>query len=88
MDVRSANGQCKAINLTTNVTSLAVYLRSGNTLVVLGLVAAACNMLGGWLGAGLALKSGAKLTRPVILLVLALLLLKVLGVFDWISSSL
>ena len=81
MDVRSANGQCKAVNLTTNVTSLLVYLRSGNTLIVLGLVAAVCNMLGGWLGAGLAMKSGAKITRPVILLVLALLLLKVLGVF-------
>ena len=81
MDVRSANGQCKAINLTTNVTSLIVYLRSGNTLIVLGLVAAACNMLGGWLGAGMAIKSGAKITRPVILLVLVLLLLKVLGIF-------
>ena len=80
MDVRSANGQCKAVNLTTNVTSLLVYLRSGNTLIVLGLVAAVCNMLGGWLGAGMAIRSGAKITRPVILLVLVLLLLKVLGV--------
>ncbi len=81
MDVRSANGQCKAVNLATNVTSLIVFLRSGQTLVALGLAAAVCNMAGGWLGAGLALKSGAKITRPVILLVLALLLLKVLGVF-------
>ena len=81
MDVRTANGQCKAINLTTNVTSLIVFLGSGQALISLGLAAAVCNMLGGWLGAGLALKSGAKITRPVILLVLALLLLKVLGVF-------
>lgn len=81
MDVRSANGQCKAVNLTTNITSLAVYLRSGNALIVLGLVAAACNMLGSWIGSGLAIKAGARITRPIILLVLALLLLKVLGVF-------
>ena len=81
MDVRSANGQCKAINLTTNVTSLVVFLRSGNVVVTLGLAAAACNILGNYIGAGLAIKSGAKLTRPVILLVLGLLLLKVLGVF-------
>ena len=81
MDVRSANGQCKAINLTTNVTSLIVYLRSGNALIVLGLVAAACNMLGSFIGSGLAIRSGARITRPVILLVLALLALKVLGVF-------
>jgi uncharacterized membrane protein YfcA len=81
MDVRTANGQCKAINLTTNVTSLVVFLRSGNVVVTLGLAAAACNILGNYIGAGLAIKSGAKLTRPVILLVLGLLLLKILGVF-------
>ncbi len=81
MDVRTANGQCKAINLTTNVTSLVVFLRSGQAVITLGLAAAACNMLGGWLGAGMAIKSGAKITRPIILLVLVLLLLKILGVF-------
>ena len=48
---------------------------------LLGLAAAVCNMLGGWLGAGMAIKSGAKITRPIILLVLVLLALKVLGVF-------
>ena len=81
MDVRTANGQCKAINLTTNVTSLIVFLRSGQAVITLGLAAAACNMLGGWLGAGMALRSGAKVTRPIILLVLVLLALKVLGVY-------
>ena len=81
MDVRTANGQCKAVNLTTNVTSLVVFLRSGQAVIALGLAAAACNMLGGWLGAGLALRSGTKITRPIILLVLALLALKVIGVY-------
>ncbi len=81
MDVRMANGQCKAINLTTNVTSLIVFLRSGQTVIALGLAAAACNMLGGWLGAGTAIRAGARITRPIILLVLALLALKVLGVY-------
>ena len=81
MSVSTANAQAKVINLTTNVTSLIVYLRSGNTLIVLGLVAAACNMLGSYIGSGLAIRSGAKITRPIILLVLVLLLLKVIGVF-------
>ena len=81
MDVRMANGQCKAINLTTNVTSLIVFLRGGQVLLVLGLAAAVCNMLGGWLGAGMAMRAGAKITRPIILLVLVLLALKVLGVY-------
>jgi len=80
MDVRSANGQCKAVNLTTNATSLAVFLTSGQVMITLGLAAAACNMVGGWLGAGMAIRAGSKITRPVILFVLLLLLLKVVGV--------
>ena len=82
MDVRRANGQCKAVNLTTNVTSLIVFLRGGQAVITLGLAAAACNMIGNWLGAGLAMKAGTKVTRPIILLVLALLLLRVAGVFE------
>lgn len=81
MDVRSANGQCKAVNLTTNVTSLIVFLRSGQPMITLGLAAAACNMIGGYLGAGMALKAGTRITRPIILFVLFLLLLRVVGVY-------
>jgi len=81
MDVRSANGQCKAVNLTTNVTSLLVYLRGGQVLLALGLAAAACNMLGNWLGAGMAIRAGSRITRPIILLVLLLLLLRLLGLY-------
>ena len=81
MDVRSANGQCKAVNLTTNVTSLIVFLRSGQTVILLGLAAAVCNMAGNWLGSGLAIKAGSRITRPIILFVLLLLLLRILGVY-------
>lgn len=81
MDVRTANGRCKAVNLTTNVTSLIVFLRAGQAVIALGLAAGACNMLGGWLGAGLALRGGTKITRPVVLLMLAALALKILGVY-------
>jgi len=83
MDVLSANGQCKAVNLTTNVTSLIVFLRSGQVMIILGIAAAACNMIGNWIGSGLALKAGTKITRPIIILVLILLFLKVIGVLDF-----
>ena len=81
LDVRKANGLCKAVNLTTNVTSLIVFLRGGQVLVVLGLAAAACNMLGNYIGSGMAIKSGVKITRPIIIFVLVLLLLRVAGVY-------
>ena len=80
LDIRSANAQAKVINLTTNITSLVIFLRNGQVLIPLGLAAAACNMAGNYVGAGLAMTRGGRITRPVILLVLALLFLKVLGI--------
>lgn len=76
MTVGSANAQAKVINLTSNITSLTVFLLNGQVLFPLGLAAAACNMAGNWVGSGLAITKGAKIVRPVILLVLALLLAK------------
>ena len=78
MDVRSANGLSKAVNLTTNVTSLLVYLHSGQVMITLGLAAAACNMAGNWLGSGMAVRAGTRITRPVILFVLVLLLVRII----------
>ena len=81
MAVPAANAQAKVINLTTNITSLAVFLLSGQVVLLLGLAGAACNMAGNWFGSGLAITKGAKIVRPVILIVLALLLVKILTGF-------
>ena len=81
MAVPAANAQAKVINLTTNITSLAVFLLSGQVVLLLGLAGAACNMAGNWFGSGLAITKGAKIVRPVILIVLAILLIKILTGF-------
>ena len=78
--LKNANAQAKVINLTTNLTSLGVFLTGGQVVFALGLAGAVCNMAGNFLGAELAVKQGARITRPVILLVLALLALKLLGI--------
>ena len=78
LSVSAANAHAKAINLTTNLTALAVFLRGGTVLIPLGLAAAACNMLGNYVGSGLAMRRGARITRPIILAVLLLLLVKLL----------
>ena len=80
MDLRSANAQAKIINLTTNITSLTIFLMNGQAIILLGLAAAVCNMAGNYVGSSLAMKQGSKVTRPVIVLVLILLFLKVLGI--------
>ena len=77
MTVGSANAQAKVINLTSNLTSLAVFLLNGQVLIPLGIAAAVCNMAGNWVGSTLAVTKGTKIVRPVILLVLVLLLAKI-----------
>ena len=79
LGIGTANAQAKVINLTTNTTSLVIFLLNRQALISLGLAAAACNMLGNYIGSGLVLAKGARIARPIILGVLALLLLKVLG---------
>lgn len=80
LDIRTSNAQAKVINLTTNITSLVIFLMNGQAIIPLGLAAAVCNMAGNYVGAGLAMTKGGKITKPVIVLVLILLFLKVLGI--------
>ncbi len=81
MTVSSANAQAKVIHLTSNITSLTVFLLNGQVLIPLGIAAAVCNMAGSWIGSGLAVAKGAKIVRPVIMLVLLLILAKI--IFDF-----
>ena len=78
MSVTAANAQAKVINLTSNITSLVVFLLNGQVVLLLGLAGAACNMAGNWLGSGLAITKGTKIVRPVILVVLVMLMIKLL----------
>jgi uncharacterized membrane protein YfcA len=80
LSIPAANAQAKVINLTTNITSLTVFLLNGQVVFLLGIAAALCNMAGNYVGSGLAMKKGSRITRPVIILVLVLLFLKVLGI--------
>lgn len=80
LSITSANAQAKVINLTTNITSLTIFLLNGQVIFLLGLAAAVCNMAGNYVGAGLAMTKGSRITRPVIFLVLCLLFLKALGI--------
>ena len=81
LSIKTANAQAKVINLTSNITSLVIFLLNGEVILTVGLAAAACNMVGGYIGAGLVMKNGAKIVKPSIIFVLILLALKVLGVY-------
>lgn len=81
LSIRTANAQAKIINLTSNITSLVIFLINGKVLFSIGVAAAVCNMIGGYIGAGLVMKNGAKIVRVSILVVLTLLALKVFGIY-------
>lgn len=76
LSIKTANAQAKVINLTTNITSLCIFLFNGQVLFLLGIIAAICNMAGGYIGAGLIMTNGAKIVKPSILFVLVLLAIK------------
>ena len=78
IDVRTASGNVKLVNLASNIGALATSLSAGKVLIPLGLLAAVFSTAGQYLGAGLALKNGSKIVRPVILVVLVLLAGKIL----------
>ncbi len=73
-----ASGSAKVVNLASNLASMVTFLFAGNILYLLALPAAACSMLGNYLGARLAVKKGAKAIRPMFYVVLTLLMLTVL----------
>ena len=78
IDVRTASGNVKLVNLASNMGALFTSLVAGKVLIPLGLLCAAFAVAGQYIGAGLALKNGSKIVRPVILLVIFLLAGKVL----------
>lgn len=85
VDVRTASGNVKLVNLSSNVGALFTSLMAGKVLIPLGLISAVFATAGQYIGAGLALKNGAKIVRPVILVVILLLAAKVLLEFFGIA---
>ncbi len=79
MDTLTASGNAKVVNLSSNVAALFAYLFSGEVQLPLSLAAAVFSILGHWLGAGMVLKNGAKIVRPIVLVVMGILFVKIIG---------
>lgn len=78
MDIKKAAGNTKLVNLASNIAALVTYFLNGKIFFILGLTAAVFSIAGHYIGAELVLKNGHKVIRPIILLVLALLFIKVI----------
>ena len=78
LDLRSASGNVKIVNFSSNIGALATALAAGTVLVPVGLIAAVFSIAGHYLGAGVTIKNGAKIVKPVIFVVLGLLAVKII----------
>lgn len=77
LDVRTASGNVKLVNLSSNIASLFTSLLSGKVFLALGLIGAVTSIAGHYIGAGLAIKNGSKIVKPTVIVVLLLLAVKV-----------
>lgn len=75
-DFNSANGNAKILNVSSNIISIFLFTYYGKVNFFLGIPIALLMMIGGFLGASLAIKKGTKITKPLFLVVTSILILK------------
>ena len=78
LDIYTAAGTTKAINLTRNIGSMMIYLLNGKVIFLLGLAAGVFNMAGNFLGARFFRDKGSDIVRPIIMVVLVIFFIKIL----------
>lgn len=76
LDFLHASATAKVLNVATNFAALAFFVGSVELFWKLGLMMAACNLIGAVLGSGLAIKHGAAFVRKIFLFVVIALILK------------
>ena len=69
MGLTKATAHAKALNLMSNIVSVAVFATSGHVLWLLGLAMAVGQFIGGRLGSKMAMRFGGKLIRPLLVTV-------------------
>lgn len=79
-----ATATTKVMNATSNLASLVVFVLGGHVAWLIGLVMGAGQLVGGRIGARLAVRGGTKFVRPVFLTVVVVLLIRLLYV-EWRS---
>ncbi|MFJ7748412.1 sulfite exporter TauE/SafE family protein [Arthrobacter sp. NPDC097144] len=81
----AASAKAKIVNMATNLGALAFFLPNGALLWGVGLILGIANMVGGYVGARMAVKQGSKFIRIVFLVVVGALICK-LGYDVWVEN--
>ncbi len=79
-----ASAKSKLANWATNLAALLVFVPQGAVLWGIGLLMAAANLVGGWLGARLAVSRGARFVRVFFIVVVSAFIVRIGGdVVGW-----
>lgn len=78
ISLKESNGIAKSINLTTNLSSLAVYLMNGKVIILLGLAGGLFGIAGNYIGVTFFKNKGAKAVRPLMIIVLVIFFIRIL----------
>lgn len=77
MKLTSANGITKAINISTDITSVIIFLINGKVMIMLGIVAGIFCMAGSYIGSSLFTKGTSKIVKPIMIAVISVFFIKV-----------
>ena len=75
-DVRTGTGNGKVIIVVSNFIALINYIIEGTIYYEIAIPATIANILGSWLGAGLAVKNGRKLIKKMMMLVAVIVVIQ------------
>lgn len=78
ISLKESNGIAKSINLTTNLSSLVVYLMNGKVIILLGLAGGLFGIAGNYIGVTFFKNKGAKAVRPLMIVVLVIFFIRIL----------
>lgn len=78
LGVTRAAGHTKVLNLTSNIGALALFIPSGNVVLPVAVAMIIGQIVGGYLGALTGIRFGAKLIRPLVVVVSIALAVKLL----------
>lgn len=78
MTLKESNGLAKAINLATNIGALLYFIKVGLPIFSLGIVAGIFNMIGCYIGSNLFAKKGNGITRPIMIIVMLIFMIKII----------
>jgi len=75
---KRATGATKLLNFTSNIASLTFFAAGGQVFWALGLAMGTGQIIGAWLGAHIAIKHGAKVIKPLVVVISIALSIKLL----------